>query len=98
MQKPQISLSLVLIVLILWGIHNYDVNTSCYEIAEVGAPLNSSVMLDKCKGRTWALVNAEAEAYEYDEQGEETLKKFKTLEWTRIVRGDGRLSFGNIEE
>ncbi|MBI1302050.1 MAG: hypothetical protein GC137_10435 [Alphaproteobacteria bacterium] len=98
MNKSQISLSLALAALVVWGIHNYDVNSSCFEIAEVGLPLNSSVMIDKCKGKTWALVNDVREVYSYDEEGYETSKKIKTLVWTRIHREDGTLSYGDIEE
>lgn len=98
MEKSQILLSLVLIALIVWGIHNYDVNSNCYEITQVGAPLSGTIMLDKCKGRTWTLVHDEREVYNYDEEGNETSKKIKTLVWTTILRSDGTLSYGDIKE
>lgn len=98
MKKSQLSLSVASVALVGWGIHNYDVNSSCFEIVEVGPPLNSSVMIDKCKGRTWTLVNDVKKSYGYDEEGNATSQKFKTLVWTRIHRSHSTLSYGDIEE
>ena len=96
MQK--ISLSLGLGLLAIWGIHNFDVNSDCFQITEAADPLNGAVLIDKCKGRTWALVNDESEGTDYDEDGNVTVTKFKTLVWTRIYRSDGTISLGDVKE
>ena len=99
MHKSQISLSVALFALIVWAIHNFDVNSSCYDILEVGKPLHGPILLDKCKGRTWTLVHDEDVTYEYDELGNViNSSKFRTLSWARVRRSGGHLSFGDIEE
>lgn len=99
MQKSHVLSGFTIVALAIWGIHNFDVNSPCYEIVEKVDLRIGSVLLDKCKGRTWTLVSDEQEYYEYDEAGNETEVSFETLVWTRIGRdNDGMLSFRDTEE
>jgi hypothetical protein len=61
--------------------------------------IHGDVLLDKCKGRTWALVQNEAThgeimGYVTEEEEEEV----KTLVWARIHKGGGMLSFGDSKK
>lgn len=83
----------------LWGLYNYDINSNCYEILDIKEHQLGSVMLDKCKGRTWTLVRdkvtmTDASGYAAEENREEV----ETLVWTRIIMSDGMLVFSDIDK
>lgn len=99
MTKPHIFFGLAILAVAVYGIDKFSSNTACYEIVQVERYLNGSVLLDKCKGRTWTLVQHEgtpAEILGY--VAEEPEDKVKTLVWTRVHRGEGMLSFDKSDK
>lgn len=99
MGKTHIFFGLAILAVALYGIDEYGDSAACYEIVQVEGYLNGNVLLDKCKGRTWTLVQHEATPAEIIGYiAEEKEEKVKTLVWTRLHKGQGMLSFGNTEE
>lgn len=99
MKKSHMFFGLALLTLGYWATHNYDVNSSCYDILEIGKPLHGPILLDKCKGRTWTLVEDETTINQLgyvSDDGED--KKIKTLIWTSVPRGGGVVTLGDKEK
>ena len=99
MKKSHIFFGLAFLSLGYWGSHLYDVNSACYEIVQVGKPLHGEVLLDKCKGRTWTMVQDEITLSQLGyvpDTGED--EKINTVVWTRVPRGGGVISLNNKEK
>ncbi len=99
MKKSHVYFGLAFLMLGYWATHNYDVNASCYDILEVGKPLHGPVLLDKCKGRTWTLVQDETTLTQLGyapDDGED--EKIKTVVWTSVPRGGGVVTFDRKEK
>ncbi len=90
MKKSHVFFGLATLALGNWGLHLYDVNSACYEIVQVAKPLNGEVLLDKCKGRTWTMVEDKTTlnklGYVTEEGGDEEVN---TVVWTRVPKGGG---------
>ena len=96
MKKSNIFFGLAVLAIAVHGIETYDTNASCYEIVEVGKPLHGDLLLDKCKGRTWAMVQDDTTLSELGyvvEDGED--KEIKAVVWTRVSRGGGIVTLNN---
>ena len=99
MEKSQIFFVLAFLMLGYWATHNYDVNASCYDILEIGKPLHGPILLDKCKGRTWTLVQDETTLTQLgyvSDDGED--EEINTVVWTRVPRGGGVITFGDKDK
>lgn len=99
MKKSSIFFGLAIIGIAVHGIETYGTNAPCYEIVKVGQPLNGDILLDKCKGRTWTMVQDDTTlselGYLVEEGGEEEIR---TVVWTRVNRGGGIVSLDNKAE
>ena len=95
MQKVQTTFSLAVILLGVWAIHNYDVNSSCYEIVDAGPPLGSSILLNKCKGLTWMPVKGDITISDWVENDEgvyeEVFETKKSMVWVRIDKDSNKV-------
>lgn len=99
MTKSQIYLSIAALGVALYGIIAYQTNQACFEITKLGNPVLGEVLLDKCEGRTWALVNHEGTPSEIMGYAtEEKEEKVKTLVWTRVHQGGGMLLLGEAKK
>ena len=99
MYKSHVFLSLALLCLSSWGLYLYDVNSTCYEIVQVKNPLLGEILLDKCKGRTWTLVQDKVALTQLGyvpDNGED--EEVNTVIWTSVPRGEGVLTFGSKEK
>ena len=56
MKKTHIFIGLAILGVAVHFIETYDANAPCFEIVEAGKPLHGDILLDKCKGRTWTMV------------------------------------------
>lgn len=99
MKKSQVFFGLAFLMLGYWAIHNYDVNASCYDILEVGKPLHGPILLDKCKGRTWTLVQDKTTLTQLGyvpDDGED--EEINTVVWTRVPKAGGVVTFGGKDK
>lgn len=99
MKKSHIFFGLAILGIAVHGIETYGSNAPCYEIIEVGKPLHGDILLDKCKGRTWTMVQDDATLSELGyvvEDGED--EEINTVVWTRVSRGGGIVTLDNKAE
>ncbi len=99
MKKSHVFFGLALLCLNSWGLYLYDANNPCYEIVQVKNLLLGEVLLDKCEGRTWALVQDKATLTQLGyvpDDGED--EEVDTIIWTRVPRGEGVVTFGGKEK
>ena len=77
MKKSHVLFGLTSLILVLYGIIKYDTNTACYEIIPPQGKMDT-MLLDKCKGRTFVLVK------ESFDEGEDGNAGGFTYRWTTI--------------
>ncbi len=99
MKKSHVFFGLAFLMLGCWATHNYDVNSACYEIVAVGKPLHGEILLDKCKGRTWTMVEDTTTlnklGYVTEDGGDEEVN---TVVWTRVSKGGGIVTLSGKEK
>ncbi|MBL4803581.1 MAG: hypothetical protein JKY71_01845 [Alphaproteobacteria bacterium] len=99
MKKTHIFIGLAILGVAVHFIETYDANAPCFEIVEAGKPLHGDILLDKCKGRTWTMVQDDTTLSELGyvvEDGED--EEIKTVVWTRVSRGGGIVSLDRKAE
>lgn len=102
MKKSHIVFSIAALILAGYAVDSYTYKNKhipCYEIVEVGQPLHANMLLDKCKGRTWTLVQTETSMGDLgyiSEDGDD--EDINTIVWTRVVNGEGVLTINKKDK
>ena len=89
-------------MLIFYGINELKTkqrHIPCFEILQFEKGIARKVLLDKCRGKTWTLVQSTGTPGEFmGYHTEEEEQEIQTLVWTRIYKGGGMLSLGEHNE
>ncbi|MCB9989976.1 MAG: hypothetical protein H6867_01190 [Rhodospirillales bacterium] len=99
MKKSQIFLSIIAFAIIFYGVDVYRMKkTPCYEIVQMKEVGMDDILLNKCTGRTWALVHTETFLSDLGYIGEEGDKKINTMVWTNVEKAGGVLTLKSDKE
>ncbi|OIN85577.1 MAG: hypothetical protein AUJ12_08480 [Alphaproteobacteria bacterium CG1_02_46_17] len=78
MQKSHILFGLASLAIVLYGVIQYDTNSSCYEIIPSQDQEMGTILLDKCQGQTRILITKDV-----DEDGDGKIDGY-TYRWGAI--------------